>query len=203
MGYVYFDTETTGLSPGQIGELSIIVENNGQITLAKNYFFKVDSMQPDAEKTHGFSIEDFERLSEGKTFADYKDELADIFNNNGLVAHNLPFDEKFLSSEFWNCRTHFKPIERNDTMVYFKNVLKIPAKSRRFGPYKNPRLSEVVDALGIDMSKVQALCDNLFGAGENIGYHDSRLDTTAMFVAVNVQREKLHGGTAWRDAYCK
>ena len=205
MGFLYFDTETTSFNPGQICELSVIVEEEGQVTLAKNYFFTVKSMDEGAQQTHGFSMEQLVELSEGKTFKDFVDELYPLFSKHILIAHNLPFDEKFMSSEFWNCGISFKPVGRMDTMIYFRDVLKIPSppKARRYGPYKNPKLSEVIEGLNIDINKVQQLCNNLFGADEKTQYHDSRLDTTTMYVMVNVQRERLNGGDAWAKTFCK
>ena len=205
MGFLYFDTETTSFNPGQICELSVIVEDAGQVTLAKNYFFKVKSIDPGAQEVHGFSVEQLEELSNGKEFKDYLQELHNIFTTNVLIAHNLPCDEKFMSSEFWNCGISFKPIGRRVTMIYFKDILKIPSppKARRYGPYKNPKLSEVIDGLNIDIDKVKKLCAKLFGGDESTQYHDSRLDTTAMYVMVNVQRERLNGGDAWAKAFCK
>ena len=57
MGIVYLDTETTSLNPGQICELSIIHEEGNELKLAKNYFFKVESIDTGAESVHGFSKE--------------------------------------------------------------------------------------------------------------------------------------------------
>ena len=60
---VFFDTETTGWTPGQIAQLSVIVENQGKIELAKNYFFTVDEMSSGAEQAHHLSIDTLKQLS--------------------------------------------------------------------------------------------------------------------------------------------
>ena len=137
----------------------------------------------------------------GKVFKDYVDELLPILTSNTLVAHNLPFDEKFLSSEFWRAKISFKPINRLDTMEYFKPILKIPAKTMRYGPYKNPKLSEVIDYFKISKYEIERYTEKLFG-GVTTNYHDSRFDTVAMYVAVNIQRENLHGGSTWHMRFC-
>lgn len=202
MGIVYFDTETTSTNPGQICELSIIHENEQrQVDFAKNYFFKVDSMTEGAQAVHGYSIESLELLSNGLTFKDYYNELLPIFSENILVAHNVAFDEKFISSEFWRCGISFKPIGRTDTMEYFKNILKIPAKYKKYGPYKNPKLSEVLEYFKVNTYAVQKYCNELFG-GEMKTFHDSRFDTTAMYVVVNLQREAVNGETTWHRKFC-
>ena len=201
MGIVYFDTETTSFNPGQICELSLIVEDEGIIKLAKNYFFAVDKMDAGAQETHGFSKELLDELSGGHRFQDYKDELLPIFTENTLVAHNLPFDEKFLSSEFWRCGISFKPIGRLDTMTYFRDIMKIPAKYKKYGPYKNPKLSEVVDYLGIKVDVLQRYTDHLFGASDT-SFHDSRYDTAILNVVTNIWREKTNGGCNWHNTFC-
>lgn len=200
MGFIYLDTETTSFNPGQICELSLIIEEPGTSVDAKNYFFEVDKMNSEAESVHGFSIDDLKKLSGGLRFKDYKEELLSLLSENVLVAHNLPFDEKFISSEFWRCGVSFKPAGRLDTMEYFKPILKIPAKNRRYGPYKNPKLSEVAEYYNIDLNKSKELCDKLFGRGET-GYHDSKFDTTIMYIIVNLHREELHGGDTWHKKF--
>ena len=65
MRNVFLDTETTNLTPGQIAQLSYIVEDNGKVQ-GKNFFFKVDSMDEGAEKVtgHGSTITEW-HLVEG------------------------------------------------------------------------------------------------------------------------------------------
>ena len=203
MKRVYFDTETTGFNPGQICQLSIIVENEDNSIYGKNYFFEVDTMDPDAEKVHGLSIEKLKVLSNGERFKDRKDEILQIMSDATLVAHNLPFDEKFMSSEFWRCGISFSPSDRFDTMKYFKDILKIPNRYRKYGAYKNPKLCEVVDYLGLDNDKILSYTNKLFNTSENCGFHDSRFDTASMFVAVIVEREKMTGGHSWLDLFSK
>lgn len=203
MDCLYLDTETTSLNPGQICELSIIHESNFNFVSAKNYFFAVDSMDAGAQSVHGYSIESLVNLSNGKKFGDFKDELLELMSSKVLVAHNLPFDEKFISSEFWRAGVSFKPAGRLDTMEYFNPILALPNKYKKYGKYKNPKLSEVIDFLKIDNAKVQELCTKIYGGDDkDISYHDSRFDTTAMYVAVNVQRERLHGHGQWTLNFC-
>lgn len=202
MKTLFFDTETTDLNPGQIAQLSFIIEENGKILEAKNYFFTVDSMGEGAQRVHGMSKEFLFNESGGKRFGDFAEELFNYFSTTTLVAHNLKFDEKFMSSEFWRQNLSLRPAGRQCTMEYFKDVLKIPAKNTKYGKYKNPRLEEVVDAFKIDKEKVLKYSSELFGNG-NIGFHDSRYDTTAMYIAVNIYREMLSGGRDWHNAFCK
>mgnify|MGYP003734308207 FL=1 len=71
---IFFDTETTGLKPGSICQLSYITVDASvkpQITRGENIFFSVDYMEPSAEEVHGFSVEDLYELSGGLYFEDY------------------------------------------------------------------------------------------------------------------------------------
>lgn len=202
---VYLDTETTDLNPGQIAELSMIVEDGdtSKILGCYNYYFSVDSVEPGAQEIHGFSKELLEELSDGKKFSDHYKDILQILTDANLVAHNEKFDEKFISSELWRCGISFKPACSTCTMEAFKQVLKIPARSKRYGPYKNPKLSEVINFLGINEKKVAEYTVKLFGTSNKEDcYHDSRFDTTGMYVAVQVYRETLHGGTAWHEHFC-
>lgn len=204
---VYLDTETTSLNPGQICEMSLIVEENNTFKYAKNYYFKVDSMDRGAQAVHNLSMEALEQLSGGKVFSDYASEIYEQLNGATLVAHNLPFDEKFISQELWRCGISFKPFGRYDTMEQFKDVLKIPARYKKYGPYKNPKLSEVVHYFGISEQKISWYSNLIFNCNDNKSiYHDSKFDTTSMYVAVNTYKEMLYGGdkqTSWRDTFGK
>jgi len=55
---VFLDTETTGLEPGQIAQISYIISDDDlNIQKAENIYFKVKSMEPKAQSVHGLSIE--------------------------------------------------------------------------------------------------------------------------------------------------
>lgn len=200
---LFFDTETTSLNPGQIGQLAFILEGHGKILLAKNYFFKVDSMDEGAEKVHKMSMQFLEEASKGKTFADQYEEFYPYFRDSKLYAHNLKFDEKFISSEFWRVGISLRPVGRLCTMEAFKDILKIPNKYPKYGKYKNPNLGEVVNHFNLDENKILEYSGKLFGEAENISFHDARFDTTAMYVATNVYRETLAGGNEWHNTFCK
>lgn len=201
---IYLDTETTDFNPGQICELSMIIEDKAtnKFIGAKNYFFTVDSIEEGAQEVHGLTVEKLIELSDNKAFKDYYEEILGILQGNCIVAHNEAFDEKFISTELWRCGISFTPAARQCTMQLFKLILKIPAKYKKYGPYKNPKLEEVVNFLSIDTDKVNQYSEKLFNY-DGSTYHDSRFDTAAMYVAVNVYREKLHGGNVWQSQFCK
>ena len=53
---LYFDTETTGLYPGEICQLSYIMQDKGGVS-AKNFYFAVDFVEYGALKVHGLTAE--------------------------------------------------------------------------------------------------------------------------------------------------
>lgn len=201
MGLLYLDTETTGFNPGQIAELSFILEENGAITQAKNFFFTVDHMDDDASKVTGLTVENLKELSGGLTFKDAACALFPVFASNTLVAHNLPFDEKFLSMEFWRAGKQLLPVGRFDTMKHFTDICKLPNTRRKPG-YKYPKLSEVADYYGVSLGKVAQYASMLFGA-DCSSLHDSRIDTTLMYVCHCINREEQVGTTSWLNTFKK
>ena len=93
---LFFDTETTGLLPGRIIQLSYIM-TDGENTVAKNFFFGVSYIEPSAQAVHGFSVEKLAVLSNGHTFSTDIEEIYDDFLSADLiVAHNDKFDIGFL-----------------------------------------------------------------------------------------------------------
>ncbi|MBE7087132.1 MAG: 3'-5' exonuclease [Clostridiales bacterium] len=178
---LYLDTETTALAPGQICQLSYVIQN-GEIFTAKNFYFTVDDMDYNAYMVHGLSKERLQKLSGGKRFSDYIDEIANDFESAEYIfAHNLSFDLSFLRAEF----------SRLDKTLYVKNefcsmkrctpLCKLPRKSGE--GYKYPKLSELCEFFGITDEDIKSLGRSLFG--EIKGAHDSRFDTVALVAIAN------------------
>ena len=203
MKKVFLDTETTGFAPGQIGQLSMIIEEENGVVSAKNYFFKIDYITSGAEEACGRGLEFYTKASDGKVFADYKDEILEILKDATLIAHNLKFDENFISTEFWRQNIMFKPAGRFDTMNYFRDICQLPG-GRRGHKYKNPKLEEFVDYFNVDKDKVQKYSIKLFGNDDNtnVGYHDARFDTTSMFVAFHIYQDSLYDKNDWATVFC-
>lgn len=175
---IFLDTETTDYTPGQIAQLSYILDDEGEIVRAENFFFTVESMTRGAEKVHGFSKKILHELSEGRTFADQLDRFRDDFMDRTLVAHNAPFDLSFLSAEFARIGLSYVP-KTFCTMRKSTPVCRIPHPNR--GGYKWPTLEEALRALDISPEEVNALASDLFG-GEQNAFHDARFDSTAVWL---------------------
>ena len=178
---LYFDTETTGLRPGNICQLSYILQRGSAIK-PKNFFFTVDFVEMGALAVHGFSVPLLKRLSQGKRFKDFIDEIEEDFNlADVIVAHNTAFDFSFMRKEFENANRFFNSEKGFCTM---KNSLSFCKLSRtNHKGYKYPKLSELCSKLGISDSDIQRFAEEAFEV--ECGFHDARFDTAALFLAFN------------------
>lgn len=184
---IYFDTETTGLTPGRIIQLSYVIEDGENVT-AKNFFFAVEYVPIEAVKIHGFSAEKLAVLSGGKTFSDCTDEIEDDFNKATLiVAHNVKFDIGFLQAEFSYQDRIFKYNDTFDTMKFFVPICKL-LRSNHSG-YKYPKLTELTEFLDIYSYDITTNCIKLFNNAS--AFHDARYDTTALYLCVKKAREQI------------
>jgi DNA polymerase III epsilon subunit-like protein len=187
MKSIFLDTETTGLRPGQIAQLTYLIEENKKLVGVKNYFFTVDEMDEQAEKVHGFSMERLQMLSQGFIFADLVPEIYEDFEGATIIAHNVNFDKKFIDAEFGRLDSDCGAAKSFCTMAYFKDILKIPARNGQ--GYKNPRLEEVVDFYNIDKQRILEVTKKLFEC-DDVSFHDARYDTTAMYLCCLKSRNR-------------
>ena len=178
---IYLDTETTGLRPGNICQLSYIMQSGNKIK-EKNFFFKVDFVEYGAFMVHGFSVEKLKALSRGKRFFDYIDEIEqDFLSAEKIITHNTSFDFMFLRAEFENANRFFDSSKGFCSMKNSVPICKLTRSNHK--GYKYPRLAELCDYLEITDSQILDKTEEIFG--ENCGYHDARFDTTALFLSVN------------------
>ena len=167
---IYFDTETTGLAPGGIIQLSYIMQDkNG--ARGKNFYFFQPYISPDSTAVHGVTVEKLAQLSLGKIFEDYIDEIEADFNSADLtVAHNFPFDFK----------------EKLDTMRYFTPLVRL-LKSCGKG-YKYPKLCELAEFFEVYDYDASRLAIKLFGS-TGIS-HDARFDIAQTYLCVLTAQER-------------
>lgn len=178
---LFFDTETTSLNPGQVCQLSYIMQE-GDLLSARNLFFTVDNMDYSAYAVHGFSIEKLKELSGNKRFSDYIDIIENDFSRaDVIVSHNTAFDFSFMRAEFERAGKVFEIKNEFCTMKKFTPICKLPKKKGE--GYKYPKLVELCAHFGISDGKIQEVSKKVFGNAAN--FHDARFDTTAVFLAFN------------------
>ena len=183
MKLLIFDTETTSIKPGHICQLSYITidaSTRPQQTIGKNFFFTVDEMDPAAEAVHGFSLEKLYDLSNGQYIEDLIEEFINDFSEaDFVIGHNVNFDVRFLKLELEAMGIDYEPKNMFCTMQYYRDICKILRPS---GDYKNPKLEEVINFLGITKDQISSKADELFqGSGD---YHDARFDTAATYLLI-------------------
>ena len=183
---IYFDTETTGLKPGQICQLCCIIEDkNG--TRGINYYFSVDYMECGASAVTGLTVPILEKLSGGQVFGDRALEIADLFAEADLViAHNISFDRSFMRCELERAGFAYSPKGELCSMRYFVNKLQIPGRCRA---YKMPSLAELAACMGISGEDADRASVEIFGG--SLGAHDARHDTVKMYMALQKARERF------------
>lgn len=174
---LYFDTETTGLRPGKICQLSYILQDESG-AVGKNMFFHVGYVEPSAAAVHGFTAEVLYELSQGRVFADRFGEIAEDFRAaDMLIAHNFSFDFMFMSAEFERLGERFTYKNSLCSMKKFTPVCRLPRANGT--SYKYPKLSELCEFLDIYPYDVTRETMRLFRAAPSA--HDARYDTAALY----------------------
>ncbi len=180
---IYFDTETTGLMPGRIIQLSYILDD-GVKPVGKNFYFAVDYIEPSAVAVHGISLEKLKMLSGGHTFSEYAEEIYEDFANASLIiAHNVRFDLSFMIAEFKYMDRIFRYKESLDSMKYFTPIMKIPKLGKL--TYKYPKLSELMEFAEVYPYDVSRAIEKIFGSFEGSGFHAADFDATALYLAID------------------
>ena len=137
-------------------------------------------MDPAAEAVHGFSLEKLYDLSNGQYIEDLTEEFINDFSEaDFVIGHNVNFDVRFLKLELEAMGIDYEPKNMFCTMQYYRDICKILRPS---GDYKNPKLEEVINFLGITKDQISSKADELFqGSGD---YHDARFDTAATYLLI-------------------
>ena len=186
------DTETNDIIRGRknivypdIVQLSyILLDENNRLEGTKNFYFKVDRMSEGAEKVHGLSLEKLESLSGGKTFNNCREEILSDLLDREIICHNVKFDVPVMNNSLGGNLIGERSM---CTMEWYEYVLKLPSK---YYTYKQPKLEEVIDYFKIESNELLQKAKELYGC-EDMGYHDSRYDTTATYEIYKRIRETV------------
>lgn len=180
MKTIILDTESNGMRPEQLCQLSYIIAENGTLT-GRNFFFSVSCMNEHAQKKHGFSKKRLYDLSGGRGFGDFFAEIAGDFTGAGLVCgHNISSDTRLLKLAFADAGGSFPAIREFCTMQHFDNAMHLKDKC---GRHKPPRLDELCGHMALKDEQIQQFCTEMFG---NSAYraHDARFDAAATFLCI-------------------
>lgn len=181
LNILIFDCETTALKPGKICQLSYVISSHGDVK-AKNFYFKVNYVGPEAENIHKLNVDKLKKLSNGMRFKDHYEEIKlDFENADVLIAHNFDFDIKFIKTEFSRLGYKFNEKSSFCTMKSFTDICKI-SRYRDSFEYKYPKLSELVTFLHIDKNYIKTKAMEFFD-DKVIGFHDARFDVTATYLS--------------------
>ena len=179
--FIIFDTETTGLKVevNQIAQLSyMIIDKELNILKSKNFYFKVKKVENKASEINGLTVEKLEKLSGGKSFKDFSEEIFKDFNNSKIICHNVKFDLEYLTEEFKRINMDLNVKGSFCTMLNYKDKLKI--KHEKFG-YKFPKLEEVIKFLDVKEDIIKNVL-SVITDDKNVGYHDARYDIACTYM---------------------
>ena len=167
MSYLVYDTETTGLNPGYIAQLSAIKVDGKRVT-GFNAWFKVKEMEDGAAKANGLSVAICEELSNGLEFYDRLDDIQELFDGvTDIYGYNTKFDKKFLEAEFLRCSLQLPNVAWQDVMLTAKQVMQVK---------KGFKLVNAIEFFNIE-DLVIPFAMKVFGEVEEA--HDARYDTAA------------------------
>lgn len=184
---IIFDTEATDLTPGQICQLSYLIQQGDRVT-ARNYFFSVDDMSPGAQEVHGLSMEQLSQLSGQTWFEDHAEQILQDFNAARLlVGHNVAADERYLRVEMTRAGLKLKKIPTFCTMNFATGLMNMARKVVTGRP-KPPKLSELAAYYQVSEEEVLAHTRTLFETGDS-GLHDARYDTVMTWLCFNRAQE--------------
>lgn len=178
MSAIILDTETNGFYPGQICQISYIIAGEG--LAARNFYFAVEDMNPFAQRVHGLSIDMLRELSGGDTFEKHLHRISeDIAAADYVFAHNFRFDQSYLATEFNRCGCALSIKQKVCTMSRLRRYCAIPGRNG----LKNPKLSELTGAFGVEHELIMSESARIFGIPAR-GAHDAMYDTTALYLAL-------------------
>lgn len=154
--FVVVDVETTGLSPRQgarVVEIALVeVSTAGEIVDTWSTLLDPD-VDTGPVHVHGISNA---QVSGAPHFADVIDEVASRLSGKILVAHNAPFDVRFLASEF----------ERAGARVPEWPTLCTLRLSQRMFPGQPANLAAVADRPGASLHPSHAALDDAIATAE-------------------------------------
>lgn len=186
MRTIILDTESNGMRPEQICQLSYIISDDGQLT-GRNFFFSVTCMNEYAQKKHGFSKMKLFQLSGGKDFPRCFGDIQGDFDHVDLICgHNISSDVRLMRLGWADAGFKWPNPREFCTMRHFDNALHAKNKN---GKHKYPRLEELCRFYDINDEQIQQFCAEMFGKTAYRA-HDARFDTAATYLCIVEAEER-------------
>jgi DNA polymerase III epsilon subunit family exonuclease len=162
--FVIFDTETTGFSPAKdrLVEIGAVKVRNGKKLGEKTWLINPQRYIPSyVQAVHHITPD---MVKDSPTFADIYPEFLEFIDGSVLIAHNAPFDIRFISAE----------AERAGMPAPKNGVLDSLALFRTWYPeLKSHRVADLIDLFDISTA----------------GMHEHRATDDSLFVYYAIQKE--------------
>lgn len=189
MKLIVLDTETSDIKDAEIGQLTYFVM--GDTVRIFNEWFALDYVSEGASAVNGLTVEKLKELSNGQVFSDVAQRVYDDFQDAIVVCHNVGFDLPLLNRCIRDALGKPLLVQKSFcTMEYYTPILEIPG---HYG-FKWPRLSEVIDYLGIEEKRIMFSAQKIF-QGAGIGFHDARFDVAATYAILQETVNRIAGHT--------
>ena len=183
---IALDVELDGMHPSHIIQLSYLVIEGRRIR-GRNYYFAAKAINRYARQVHGLSVYQLRRLSGGRTFIDYADEIyRDFADCTLIIGHDVAGDIRYLRREFEHIGVKLPNYPVFCTLKHYTQEAHIPLKQNP-NVLKPPRLTELTEHFGLSQEFIAGRCRKWFGGGDHP--HDARYDAAAAYLCMLVGEE--------------
>ena len=196
MTLIFFDTETTGVDkekdpltgrkiedePTEVSAQKYLVEADGGLTLIDSLEVYVKPSIPVPQNVEEITGITNEFLKDKPAWHEVHENIRAFFGNHVVIAHNAPFDVKFMSRMYEREGDQFNPAGVIDTLAIAR-YLYPEAKSRRLG--------DMIELLQVQY-KVDYLCSGEYA------YHNATYDVVALRVLYESLRQGVPENRAKR-----
>ena len=183
---IAMDVELDGMHPSRIIQLSYLVIEGRKIR-GKNFYFAAKAINRYARQVHGLSVSELRRLSGGKGFIDYADEIyRDFADCSLIIGHDVAGDVRYLRREFDRIGVKLPNYPIFCTLKHYTKEANIPLKQNP-NVLKPPKLTELTEHFGLTEAFIAQKCHKWYGGGDHP--HDARYDAAAAYLCMLVGEE--------------
>lgn len=186
MKSIILDTESNGMRPFQLCQLSYIIAENGHMS-GRNFFFPVTCMNEHAKRKHGFSKFRLYELSKGRSFEEQLPEFEEDFATADLICgHNIAADVRVMRIAYEAAGALWPKPREFCTMAHFDNAMHLKSRT---GAHKPPNLGELCGYFRLTDEEISEYCERMFGK-HAYHAHDARYDTAATCLCIERAEER-------------